>query len=250
MTLTSRKRIINRARMPDFLDELAGAPGNEAVSLYLPPHLPATELDNALKEVPEPPDAIAELIKIAGGSKTGTVILWSPERKLVILPPFPVAEQQVIHSLETESLQSLLSRDRLIALVLVRLGSYAIGVCEGEKLVSSKVGTGLIHGRHHKGGSSAHRFERHRDKQIEYFLTRVCQRSRERIEPYVKSLDYMVYGGARTTIQLLQKQCSFIGKLDTPTLPPLLDIPEPRQAVLEDAVSRVWSSTVYEWRED
>ncbi len=250
MTFISSKRIINRTKMPGFLSELTGAPGDEGLSLYLPPRLPPDELANALKEIPEIPDILTELNKIAGSSKTGAAIFWSPERKLAVLPPLPIAEQQLIRSLETESLRLLLERDRLIALVLVRLGSYAIGVCEGEKLVSSKVSTGLVHGRHHKGGSSAHRFERHRDKQIEYFLTRVCQRSRERIEPYVKSLDYTVYGGARTTIQLLQKQCSFIGKLDTPVLPPLFDIPEPRQAVLEDAVSRVWSSTVYEWRED
>jgi len=63
-------------------------------------------------------------------------------------------------------------------------------------------------------------------------------------------MDYIVYGGARTTILMLQKYCPLLGKLDRPVLPPLLDIPEPRQAVLETAVSRVWSSTVYEWRED
>lgn len=250
MTLTSRKRTLNRARMLDFLGEVAVTPVGKAISLYLPPHLPATELDNALKEIPEPSDTLAGLTKITGTSKTGAVIFWSPELKFSILPPFPIAEKQVIHSLDAERLRSMLSRDYLIAFVLVRLGSYAVGVYAGEKRVSSKVGTGLVHGRHRQGGSSAHRFERHRDKQIEYFLTRVCQRSREHLEPYVKSLDYMVYGGARTTIQLLQKRCSFIGKLETPTLPPLLDIPEPRQPVLENAISRVWSSTVYEWRED
>jgi len=250
LTLSSRKRIFSRAGMPGFLDELSITPGNESLTLYLPPHLPTEELDRTLKKIPEPPDVLAELIKIAGGSKTGSVIFWSPEIKYAVLPPFPVAEQKSIYSLDTEPLRSLVGQDSLIGIVLVRLGSYAIGVFNGEKRVSSKVGTGLVHGRHHKGGSSAHRFERHRDKQIESFLTRVCQRSREQLEPYVKSLDYLVYGGARTTIQLLHKQCAFIGKLATPTLPPLLDIPEPRQAVLEDAIIRVWSSTTYEWRED
>jgi hypothetical protein len=38
-------------------------------------------------------------------------------------------------------------------------------------------------------------------------------------------------------------------QLKTPVLPPLLDIPDPRQAVLEKAVSRVWSSTVVEFVE-
>lgn len=250
MTLVSRKRTISRDRMPDFLDGLAKTPAGNALSLYLPPHLPTTELDNALKQVPEPAEVLDQLAKIAGSSKTGAVILWSPESKLSILPPFPILEKYSAHSLDTERLRSLLSRDYLIGLVLVRLGSYAIGVYSGEKRISSKVGTGLVHGRHRQGGSSAHRFERHRDKQIEYFLTRVCQRSREQLEPHVKSLDYIVYGGARTTILLLQKQCPLLGKLETPALPPLLDIPEPRQAVLEMAIGRVWSSTVVELGED
>ena len=250
MTSVSRKKILNRTRIMTFLDELDSIPAGEAVTLYLPPHLPANERGKALKEIPSPREVITEIGKISARSETGAVIFRSPERTLAVLPPFPITERKTSPFIETQLLRSIIEQDRRIALVLVRLGSYAVGVCEGEKLVSSKVGTGLVHGRHHKGGSSAHRFERHRDKQIEYFLTRVCERSRERIEPYVKSLDYVVYGGARTTIQLLRKQCTFIGRLETPALPPLYDIPEPRQPVLEDAVKRAWSSAVYEWRED
>jgi peptide subunit release factor 1 (eRF1) len=178
------------------------------------------------------------------------VIIWSDQQKLLIVPPFPLSEKRIINSIVIKHLNKLLLQDHLIALVLVRLGSYAIGVYQGQKRLGSKVGTGLIHGRHRQGGSSAHRFERHRDKQIEYFLTRVCRHIREQIEPYTKSLDYLVYGGARTTIRLLQKQCSLLDKLEKPALPPMLDIPEPRQAVLESAIRRIWSSTVYEWQED
>jgi hypothetical protein len=250
LTLTPRKRILSRTRMPGFSGELADAASAECLTLYLPPRLPVKTLENALQKTNEPPDILNELVKIAGRSGTGAVIFWGPEVKYAVLPPFPISEQISLASLDTERLRSIVVRDRFIALVLVRLGSYAIGVFNGEECISSKVGTGLVHGRHRQGGSSAHRFERHRDKQIESFLTRVCRHSREQIEPYVKSLEYVAYGGARTTVQLLQKQCPFIGRLETPTLPSLLDIPEPRQAVLKDAISRVWSSTVYEWRED
>lgn len=236
--------------MPGFLVELADTRGDEARSLYLPPHLPPAELEKSLKEIPAEQDIADRLTELASRSATGSVIFWSPGHTSLVLPPFPITEKYLAGSLATEPLHSLLKHDYMIALILVRLGSYAVGICRGEQLVSSKVGTGLVHGRHKKGGSSAHRFERHRDKQIEYFLTRVCRRAREQLEPHVKSLDYIVYGGARTTIQLLQKQCPFIGKLDKPALPPLLDVPDPRQAVLEKAVRRVWSSTVMEWRED
>ena len=52
MTLISRRRILSRAKMLDFLGELAKTPGDEARSLYLPPGLPHAEIENALKEVP------------------------------------------------------------------------------------------------------------------------------------------------------------------------------------------------------
>ncbi len=249
MVLTSKKRTLSRARMLDFLEKLAVTPDEKLTTLHLPPHLPTAEIENLLTEIPTPPDISIGLIEISVRSSTGAVIFWSNQNHYLVVPPFPISEKSITRSLDIKPLYSLLSHESLVGLVLVRLGSYGIGVCRGEKLVSSKVGTGLVHGRHRQGGSSAHRFERHRDKQIEYFLTRVCQHAREQLEPYVKSMDYVVYGGARTTILLLQKRCPLLGKLETPTLPPLLDIPEPRQAVLETAVNRVWSSTVYEWQE-
>lgn len=235
--------------MLDFLGELEKTPGDEEWSLYLPPRLPPAEVETSLKELPKPPEILPKLVELAVSSKTGSVLFLSTEWKHLVLPPFPIMEKHLTQNLYIAQLYSLLRQDYMIALVLVRLGAYAIGVCNGENLVSSKVGTGLVHGRHKKGGSSQQRFARHRDKQIEYFLSRVCRHAREHLEPYQKALDYIIYGGARTTTQLLQKQCAFLAQLDKPALPPLLDIPEPRQAVLETAISRVWSSTVIEWRE-
>ena len=248
--LVAKKRILNRAKTLDYFREIAGTHGGKAAAFCLPPHLSPNETQGVCKLGDIPPDIHPHLIKLAAGSKTGCYVFWSAGQKCLILPSFPTTEKQVTASPDLAQIRSQLEKDLVIAVVLVRLGSYAVGVSRGETLITSKVGTGLVHGRHRQGGSSAHRFERHRDKQIEYFLTRVCQHAREQIEPYVKSLDYIVYGGARTTILMLQKSCPLLGNLKTTTLPPLLDIPEPRQAVLERAINRVWSSTVYEWQED
>jgi peptide subunit release factor 1 (eRF1) len=249
MTTLSRQ-VLSRAKMLDFLSELEKIPCHGFRTLYLPLGVSSAEVENSIKEMPEKPDIVPQLVELVVSSKTGSVLFLSPERRYLVLPPFPILEKHLSHTLATEQLLSLLRHEYTIALVLVRLGAYAIGVCDGENLVSSKVGTGLVHGRHKKGGSSQQRFARHRDKQIEYFLSRVCRHAREHLEPYQKVLDYVIYGGARTTIQLLQKQCAFVAQLDKPVLPPLLDIPEPRQAVLETAISRVWSSTVLEWQEE
>jgi hypothetical protein len=245
-----KKSILSRSKTLDLLQKISAAPGETALSLYLPPRLAPAELENQLKEIPAPPDISARLKEIAIPSPNGAAIFWGGEQKLLFVPPFPVRDNAAFQSFETSPLHDLISRDYLIGVVLVRLGSYAIGVCRGDKLVGSKVGTGLVHGRHRQGGSSAHRFERHRDKQIESFLIRVCGHIREQFEPYVKSIDYLAFGGARTTILMAQKYCPWLGKLEKPVLPPLLDIPEPRKPVLESAVSRIWSSTVYDFTGD
>lgn len=250
MTLKAKKSIITRVKTLDFLEKFTAVPDNAFQTIYLPPRLPTVELENFIKKLPNSDDIADELQNISVRSDTGAVILWGAAQKYLVVPPFPVAEKNVIPSLDTMPLHSLLSKDYHIGIVLIRLGSYAIGICRGDKLLSIKAGTGLIHGRHRQGGSSAHRFERHRDKQIESFLIRVCGHVREQLEPYVKTMDYMVYGGARTTILMFQKYCPWLGKLDKPALSPLLDIPEPRRAVLETAVGRIWSSTIYSWTED
>jgi hypothetical protein len=249
--MTELKRYsLTRIKAIEYIEELAGSAGNNSISVYCPSTALPIDLEKQLIEVGTSPDISLAAGRSLAGSGTGIIFFRSDNKSCLLIPPFPVADNQVFGSIHTTGIRSLLTRDYLVALILVRLGSSAIGICRGEKLITSKVGTGLVHGRHRQGGSSAHRFERHRDKQIEYFMTRVCQHAREQIEPYIKLLDYIVYGGARMTVLTLRQQCDFLKRLDTPTLPPLLDIPDPRQPVLEAAVSRVWSSTVIELRED
>lgn len=249
MTLMPHRRTLSRQKTLDFLGDLAREKEPDSYSLYLTAGHSPVETENNLKDINLPFEETSSLAKIIDKSPTGAIVFGNPDGIFLLIPPFPIAQTLLIRELDTENLESILTKDHTIGLVLVRLGAYGVGVCRGENLVSSKVGTGNIHARHKKGGSSAHRFERRRDKQIEYFLTRVCQRAREHLEPHLKALDYLVYSGARETIRELQKQCDFLGKLKTTTLPPLLDIPDPRLTVLKDTVRQVWSSTLYEWHE-
>jgi hypothetical protein len=242
--LQPKKQTLDRTKTLEYLRALSGVTGEKTITLCLPPRLSSDEVQTVCKEGNIPQNVHPYLITHAAGSKTGCYIYWSKGQECLVIPPFPTTGKQVTQPLDLTQLRSSLERDQVIALVLIRLGAYAVGVARGETLINSKVGTGLVHGRHRQGGSSSHRFERHRDKQIETFLNRVCEHVHEIIGPYVKSLDYIVYGGARDTIQLLQKYCPLLMKLETPVLPPLLDIPDPRQAILEKAVGRVWSSTV------
>jgi len=235
--------------MLGFLDELALMEGG-AVSLYLPRGTPPARVEGLLGKVLAAAGMPSGMGEVIGGSETGAVLFWGPAQKCLVLPPFPIGEEYIADGYDIGPLRSLLGRDLLIALVLVRLGAYSIGICRGTELIDSKTGTGLVHARHKKGGSSQARFARHREKQIEFFLDRACGHVQEHIEPHARSLDYLVYGGARSTILSLRKRCPFLSQFDDRILRMLLDIPEPRKAVLEKAVGTVWSTEVIEWCED
>ena len=247
--LAAKRFRLNRLKMRHFLDELE-ANDDQAVSLFVPHGLTLTKVENLLEKVPATRAVAPDIAELAAGSPTGAILFWGSSRKSLILPPFPITEKCIAPGCGVEPLRSLLNQNLSIAFILVRLGAYAIGICQGEKLIDSKTGTGLVHGRHKKGGSSAQRFQRRRENQAYHFLERVCGHARERLEPYTPSLDYLVYGGARTTILSLQKQCPFLRQFDDRTLPPLLNIPKPRRTTLEQAISDIWSSSVTEWYEN
>jgi len=245
LSLLRKDIYINRANMLSFLADLPEQTP-DAVTVYLPPGLTRDEITSTLRLVFK--DGAEDIIEATVVSKTGVCLFWGVVKRL-IYPPFPIQDNAVFTGYATGPLISILKHDRTIAIVLVRLGAYGLGVCRGEKLIVNKVGTGLIHARHRQGGSSSQRFRRHREKQIEQFLIRVCERVHEYIVPKIKNVDHIVYGGARTTIELLQKQCPVLESLQNRVLPPLLDISDPRQSVLEAAARRIWSSHVVEWDE-
>lgn len=233
-----------------LLDEIGDAKGT-ATSLYVPCDLTPPEMKKTLKAPLGSgiEEVMPDIVEAIACSKTGAVLLWGEQAKYVVIPPFPIKDKLFASGYDVEPLRALLQQELTVALILLRLGAYAIGVFRGEKLLSSKVGTGLVHSRHRQGGSSAHRFERHREKQIEYFFTRVCGHAREHLEPHLRQLDYIVYGGERHTLLSFRKQCEFTQNFDDRILESRLNVREPRQASLETAISQVWSSEVIEWQE-
>jgi hypothetical protein len=219
----------------------------EAISIFLPSGMTTEDVTTFLQKTPKTETIPYDTIRLAATFPTGSVLYWSATQKYLISPPFPQKEKYVANGFETEPLLSLISRDYTIGIVLVRLGHFSVGVCQGEKLLLHDSGTGLIHGRHRQGGSSAARFQRRRKDQTHHFLERVSEHLREQLEPYARTLDFLVYGGARVTILRLQKQCPFLAQFDNLLLPPLLEVPDPRSSVLEKAVTDIWSSKVTEW---
>jgi hypothetical protein len=236
---------LSRLHTVEYLKRLSSKGHSGAVSLFLSP---GKTIETVVSRTNMVSGALPRwLVAEAQSSKNGFCLIGGEDVSL-LLPPFPVAEDAIYQGVETEPILSMLQVDYVIAIILVRLGSYAIGAIQGERLLASKVGTGLVHSRHRQGGSSSQRFRRRRENQIDEFLSRVCERMQQHIGDYLRRADYVVYGGARTTTELLRKECPLLRGLERRELPPLLDITDPRQAVLEAAVSRVWSSRIIEWK--
>ncbi|MFC1952342.1 Vms1/Ankzf1 family peptidyl-tRNA hydrolase [Chloroflexota bacterium] len=248
MTLKSTEFFLRRSKMIGFLDDIEQTPDPSAISLYIPPGFSVPEIKALLQKYVKQsvPD---ELNQLAANSKNGAVLFYGDTRKCLVLPPFPLSEKTAFNGYVAEPFRLLLTTDFMIGLVLVHLGSYAVGICHGEKLISSKVGTGLIHGRHKKGGSSQQRFQRRRENQANEFLDRVCLHSREQLEPHTQLVNYIAYGGPRQTVLLLRKRCPFLQSFDDRVLP-LLNVPSLRQRVLETAIGRIWSSYIIDWQEE
>ena len=125
--------------------------------------------------------------------------------------------------------------DRTVGVLLVRLGGFAAGVFAGSppKLIKSKVGSRLVHGRSAAGGTSQRRFARRRENQAASALAAAADTAAAVLGPYAGQLDAVVLGGDRRAVT---------GVTADPRLRPVLKhaverfltVPDPRLAVLRD----------------
>jgi hypothetical protein len=235
---------LTRSRALRWLDQLSGP--EVAFTLYLKPGTGRAEIEKMLAQSLDRGETLDALAEKAAGSPTGAAIFYQMSKSFVLWPPFPLDESGIHRGFEPAPLRSMLEKDRQVGLILIRLGRYSVGVFQGDKLLVGKAGTGLVHARHHKGGSSANRFARHREKQMEYFFTRVEGHAREILAPYMRSMDYIMYGGTRDTLQRVWKQCAFFESLKPKTVDRLIALREPRRSTFDDALEEAYTSTVYE----
>jgi peptide subunit release factor 1 (eRF1) len=151
----------------------------------------------------------------------------------VARPPFPLRHVGEYPVVRVSPLLEEIAEDHRVGAVLVRLGGYAVGVFDGEQLVTSKVGQRLVHGRHRAGGSSANRFRRRRDEQARAALEEAGDVAARILGPERGRLDAVALGGDRTAVRRmleLQPELAWVGEL---ALERFFAVPEPRLAVLE-----------------
>ncbi len=123
--------------------------------------------------------------------------------------------------------------DRTVGVLLVRLGGYAAGVFTGEppRLVASKVGSRLVHGRSAAGGTSQQRFARRREKQASEALGAAADTAAAVFAPYAGKLDAVVLGGDRRAVGGLRDDSRLRPFLDL-AVERFLTVPDPRLVVL------------------
>src|SRR4051794_21604829 len=114
----------------------------------------------------------------------GAVRIEAGGEVVVVRPPFGLGASGEHEGVVLEALFEALAADHVVAALLVRLGGYAVGVFEGERLVASKVGTRFVKGRHKKGGSSQARFGRRREEQARALVEAAAETAAGVLEPW------------------------------------------------------------------
>ncbi len=151
-------------------------------------------------------------------------------------PPFPPAGNDLLAHVAVE---------RVVGVLLVRLGGHAAGVFRGTELVASKVGSRLVHGRHRAGGSSSGRFARRRANQARDALAAAAEVAVAVLREPAESgaLDAVVLGGDRAalTTVLEDRRLAAVAALAQPRV---LDVPDPRLAVLRAMPDRFRATVV------
>ncbi|MBV9594500.1 MAG: hypothetical protein JO147_11985 [Actinobacteria bacterium] len=141
-------------------------------------------------------------------------------------PPLP-SDQEPLAQLIVH-----VERDRRIGVLLVRRGGVAVGVFDGDHLVTSKVGSAYVQGTTKAGGWSQQRFARRRDNQARDAFRRAADVAHAVLGPYAGELDALVVGGDRSAVDTVLAD-DRLRRLQALRVGPLLAVPDPRLRVLE-----------------
>ncbi len=185
------------------------------------------------------------LSRSARRNDTGLLVASGANLHIVIAPPFPLTSPGAVWAgPEFSAFEQHLRRDRIVAILLLRLGAYAVGVARDEVLVQSKTGRRYVHGRHRAGGQSQRRFQRNREKWMRELFDEACEVARQRFSEVDGTFDFLALGGDRHVLRQFMKRCPAVADL-APQLPGIVPVDRPRRDELEPACESIWSCHVY-----
>lgn len=168
------------------------------------------------------------------------VQVWADDGALAVVPvafealPCPPGDHP---GLAVSGLVEHARLPRRIGLVLVRLGAHSVGISSAGEVVASSTDRHPVHGRNKAGGWSQQRFARRRAEQSRRSLQAAADAVVRIVLPERGTLDGLVLGGDRKALATLAED-SRLTELLASAESRVLDVPEPRRAVLDEAARR------------
>ncbi|MFD8495313.1 acVLRF1 family peptidyl-tRNA hydrolase [Amycolatopsis sp. NPDC059657] len=156
----------------------------------------------------------------------------------VAVPFPPLSVSGVFDGLHVDALAEHLAVPRTVGLLLVRLGGHSLGLARSGRVVVSRTDRHQVHGRSAAGGWSQQRFARRREGQARQALRAAADDAFEVLVPRLSEMDGVFLGGDRRALDELREDRR-LAELFARAESRVLDIPEPRRTVLDDAAERV-----------
>jgi len=178
--------------------------------------------------------------------RDGSARIELDEGALTVTPPFGLDHEGDYDVVRAGPLLDALGAQAIVAAVLVRLGGYAVGVFEGERLVASKVGSRFVKNRHKKGGSSANRFRRRREEQERELIDAAAREVARVLGPWRGRVEHVALGGDRSAVSRVLEARADLAWLAPLAVERFFDVPEPRLRVLEALPYQLYAAKVVE----
>lgn len=236
---------IHEKQIRTMLENFSNSP-KQASTFYFPPKQPVINLNSIMcKDL----DILTQrkLTEVLGKSDTGGVIFWTGDKGYLVEPPFPLYTDGQYCGYEFGPLINLLNKERKIGVISLRLGRFALGIYQGQNLISSKSGGRYVKGRHRAGGSSSARFERIREKQKRELFDKVCNVLTTLFALHWFELDRIFLSGERMTLKAFLRSCQELSGLKNVIAERILNIREPSRKALEVLPKEIWKSRIHEF---
>tara|TARA_Y100000996_G_scaffold406661_1_gene383277 strand:- start:4594 stop:5340 length:747 start_codon:yes stop_codon:yes gene_type:complete len=181
-------------------------------------------------------------------SSTGLVFFVKENSIDVLIPAFSVIEDFVFGSYSDFYLKSIFEKPRLIGIILLRLGRFALAVLDKEQIIASKTEGRYVKNRHKAGGSSQRRFERSRERLVRELYDKSCEEMKNVFGEYIDRMDYIFLGGEKHTLNGFKKRCPFMDRHNHKIMNRILDIDIPNKKTLDIVYRQVYSSKLLTYK--